>query len=107
MECDTKGWPVTYLSCHIALIDSGDAWRAEYGSIPCFPVCKFEEISGSHTCPANSGWNVQTEAAICSLFGFAPTEPHGFFTAAEGTDYYALAILREKDSFGCGRLFSS
>jgi hypothetical protein len=39
----------------------------------------FDSISGPHTRSEDEGWNLQTEAAICSLFGIAPTDPHGFF----------------------------
>jgi hypothetical protein len=113
-ECDRNGWHVAHLSCHIALVDFGDTWRAEYGSMlggsgvfhehPMFPRVQavFEEISGPHTLGENTGWNAVTDAAVCSLFGFPPTEFHGFFTDAEGTDHYALALMREKARLGGG-----
>ncbi len=104
-ERDRKGWHAAHLSCHIALVDHGDTWRAEYGSMlggrgafherPMLPRVQavFEE---PQTVGESSGWNAQTGAAVCSRCGFPPREFHGFFTDAEGVDHCALAIMREK-----------
>ncbi len=62
----------------------------------------FYSISGPHTRSESERWNLQTEAAICSLFGIEPTDPHGFFTDATGTDYQALERLREKARLAAG-----
>jgi hypothetical protein len=106
MECDAKAWGVGYGQCHIALVDSGDAWHVRYGSLltrgsffghPMYPHVQsvFDSISGPHIRKESDGWNLQTESAICSMFGIQPTDPHGFFVDATGIDYVAEAIKRE------------
>ncbi len=91
------GWQAIYGSCHVALVESPDSCKVEYGVLlssqlfhknPMYMRVQavFDSIWGPHHRDEDDGWSKRTEAAICLLFGIAPTDTQGFFTAA-GTDY--------------------
>jgi hypothetical protein len=87
IECDEEE---SLEKCHIALVDSGEAWKVVYGGLlspelfhenPAYKLlCSLFDTVGDH------------EAGSGDVFGIGMTNDElGFFTDGTGTDYVAAA----------------